>query len=457
MAERDEPFPVVPVNFELGFGLPPHPARDPASQSERSSSRAGCACAAPSTGGAVGRRRARHRSQDGPPSHRRRLRDRKGAVLQPVLYALVLERLLPQRVASGRLHYCTADAVSPSARCRSTTWRGTRSAHGSHHRRRRGAKLSTRSSRAGPCDYCEYRVVCGPYEAQRTGRKPNARSSRWCSSGVSLSSATANQGTLIDAEARRRIREDLDTTLVVEAAAAPARPVSSCSHRERAGERAHASRAHRRRDFTEKAAGEMKLRLRAEIESARRQAAKDDRTRAALEQRCRAGAARIGTIHGFCADLLRERPIEARVDPSFRVLDERARGSCSPARSIAGSSAPSRISGRRAPLCAARSATRSGRAPRLFAPAEPGRAPRLRHALVASAVRARGAHRRLAREMDPLAALADARRTRATHWPRTSEPCSASCATSLARELPAARLRRARAQLATLAKNRDVY
>ena len=30
----------------------------------------------------------------------------------------------------------------------------------------------------------------------------------------------------------------------------------------------------------------------------------------------------MSTIHGFCNDLLHERPVEARVDPQFRVLDE---------------------------------------------------------------------------------------------------------------------------------------
>src|SRR6185503_16244225 len=32
--------------------------------------------------------------------------------------------------------------------------------------------------------------------------------------------------------------------------------------------------------------------------------------------------AHVSTIHGFCAELLRERPVEARVDPLFRVLTE---------------------------------------------------------------------------------------------------------------------------------------
>ena len=32
--------------------------------------------------------------------------------------------------------------------------------------------------------------------------------------------------------------------------------------------------------------------------------------------------AHISTIHTFCADLLRERPVEARVDPAFAVLTD---------------------------------------------------------------------------------------------------------------------------------------
>ena len=78
--------------------------------------------------------------------------------------------------------------------------------------------------------------------------------------------------------------------------------------------------------FTEKAAGELKLRLRAELErrapaaptpgSARR--ANLDEAVAHLEE------ARLSTIHGFCADLLHERPVEARVDPRFAVLTEPA-------------------------------------------------------------------------------------------------------------------------------------
>lgn len=77
--------------------------------------------------------------------------------------------------------------------------------------------------------------------------------------------------------------------------------------------------------FTEKAAGEMKLRLRLEIEKARAGATSLERGRLdrALEE---LELARIGTIHAFCGDLLSERPVEAGVDPVFKLLDEQASG-----------------------------------------------------------------------------------------------------------------------------------
>jgi ATP-dependent helicase/nuclease subunit A len=75
--------------------------------------------------------------------------------------------------------------------------------------------------------------------------------------------------------------------------------------------------------FTEKAAGELKLRLREALEESRGAAAagsdERDRLDRALQQ---LEEAQVSTIHGFCADLLRERPVEARVDPLFTVLTE---------------------------------------------------------------------------------------------------------------------------------------
>jgi ATP-dependent exoDNAse (exonuclease V) beta subunit len=129
---------------------------------------------------------------------------------------------------------------------------------------------------------------------------------------------------LADAEARRRILNDSETTLFVEAAAGTgkttvlvARIVALICNGVSTLDRIVAV------TFTEKAAGEMKLRLRAEIELARN--AKDltsersERLARALSQ---LELARIGTIHAFCGDLLRERPVEAQIDPLFEVAAE---------------------------------------------------------------------------------------------------------------------------------------
>jgi len=73
--------------------------------------------------------------------------------------------------------------------------------------------------------------------------------------------------------------------------------------------------------FTEKAAGEMKLRLRTEIERARQDAAAGERER--LERALsELELVHVGTIHAFCGDLLRERPVEAGIDPLFEVAAE---------------------------------------------------------------------------------------------------------------------------------------
>ncbi len=75
--------------------------------------------------------------------------------------------------------------------------------------------------------------------------------------------------------------------------------------------------------FTEKAAGELKLRLRERLDRARTDASADSGRRARLDQALKGlEEAHVSTIHGFCADLLRERPVEARIDPLFEVLTE---------------------------------------------------------------------------------------------------------------------------------------
>jgi len=73
--------------------------------------------------------------------------------------------------------------------------------------------------------------------------------------------------------------------------------------------------------FTEKAAAEMRRRVRVEL-SRRAGAATDAADRARLQAAARAGeAAPITTIHGFCRRLLASHPAAAGLDPRFRVLD----------------------------------------------------------------------------------------------------------------------------------------
>lgn len=74
--------------------------------------------------------------------------------------------------------------------------------------------------------------------------------------------------------------------------------------------------------FTHAAAGEMKLRLRQRLEYVCNEEVNDEikkRLASALEH---LEEAFVGTIHAFCARLLRQRPVEAGIDPAFRELSQ---------------------------------------------------------------------------------------------------------------------------------------
>jgi len=71
--------------------------------------------------------------------------------------------------------------------------------------------------------------------------------------------------------------------------------------------------------FTEKAAAEMKDRVRQEVMKRIAAGAHADHWRGILDTLDRAA---ISTIHSFCGSLLREYPVEADVDPLFETLDE---------------------------------------------------------------------------------------------------------------------------------------
>ena len=150
---------------------------------------------------------------------------------------------------------------------------------------------------------------------------------------------------LADQKDRDAIESALDDTIIVEAAAGTGKTTELVRRIIRIIEtgRAEISRIVAV-TFTEKAAGELKLRLREALEEARRKAADSvaqgfpgspergqreggspanaDRLTRLDDALGHLEEAQISTIHGFCADLLRERPVEARVDPLFTVLTE---------------------------------------------------------------------------------------------------------------------------------------
>jgi len=125
-----------------------------------------------------------------------------------------------------------------------------------------------------------------------------------------------------DDAARERIRNSLDESLIVEASAGTGKTTELIGRIVRvlmAGTPVDQIVAV---TFTHKAAGELKIRLRQELDQARTGCA-DPHARGHLEDALeRLEEAAIGTIHGFCEQILRERPVEARIDPGFEVLTE---------------------------------------------------------------------------------------------------------------------------------------
>ena len=127
-----------------------------------------------------------------------------------------------------------------------------------------------------------------------------------------------------DQDARERILNSLDETLFVEAGAGTGkttslvgRIVNLVARGKTTIERIAAI------TFTEAAASELRDRVRQELEKA----ASDTDIDPAERERCKRGVddidqASIQTLHSFSAAILRERPLEAGLPPSFEVMDE---------------------------------------------------------------------------------------------------------------------------------------
>jgi hypothetical protein len=99
-----------------------------------------------------------------------------GRVLQPLLYALAAEKLLTEPVDSGRLYYCTLTGgfeereVELKDAARATVSRAIKII---------ADALETGFFPAAPdereCQWCDYRLLCGPYEQRRSLMKPPVR------------------------------------------------------------------------------------------------------------------------------------------------------------------------------------------------------------------------------------------------------------------------------------------
>jgi ATP-dependent helicase/nuclease subunit A len=131
-----------------------------------------------------------------------------------------------------------------------------------------------------------------------------------------------NQPTPSDRLQRRAILEDLDKTMLVEAAAGTGKTTSMVARMVRllatgkcTPEKIAAV------TFTRKAAAELRLRFRTALKDIieRHGLVERDRLRQAI---LRSDGCFIGTIHSFCAYLLRERPIEAGLSLSFQEIDD---------------------------------------------------------------------------------------------------------------------------------------
>ena len=131
---------------------------------------------------------------------------------------------------------------------------------------------------------------------------------------------------LADQSAREAIRDQLEQTLVVEAAAGTGKTTALVDRIVQVIERGRGELSGIVAvTFTEKAAGELKLRLRSELERARNRhrAEGNSQSTSRLDKGLmQIEEAHIGTIHGFCADILKQHPLLAAVDPLFEVGTE---------------------------------------------------------------------------------------------------------------------------------------
>ncbi|NCY01497.1 MAG: hypothetical protein EBX36_00935, partial [Planctomycetia bacterium] len=204
------------------------------------------------------------------------------------------------------------------------------------------------------CGCCDFHDVCGDSVTEGAGRKLFRDQSPYGPEGETLaalfkdlregddaqpavavlrpdpqpfaeSGEPAPDG-IADAAAREAIRTALDRSMLVEASAGTGKTtcmVDRMTALVRTG--TATAREIAAITFTKKSAAELARRFRERLETLSAEAAVPDEER----QRLQAALAEIdtvviGTVHSFCGRLLKDRPIEAGLDPAVETLDEAA-------------------------------------------------------------------------------------------------------------------------------------
>ena len=172
----------VPIRAELGFGFPAAPGRDPRSVSEPA-----LIDGVWKLHGIVDLVEARGRpTAEGElrvtdhKTGKNRTRDRvvvgHGEVLQPVLYGLAVEQALGRTVSESRLFFST---VAGGYATRSVSLGETERRHGLEVLEIIDRAIETGvllpAPRRGACTWCDFRVVCGPWEEIRVLRKDKTK------------------------------------------------------------------------------------------------------------------------------------------------------------------------------------------------------------------------------------------------------------------------------------------
>jgi ATP-dependent helicase/nuclease subunit B len=170
--ERDK---LYPARYDLAFGLPPHEHEDPRSVAEPALIEGGFllhgAIDVVERHAASGHARVTD-VKTGTNFSKPGMVIGGGEVLQPVLYGLAYEALWKEHVADASLSFCTARGgyaehvilLDEAARSRALSVLAL-----VDESIDKGFFPS--APRAGACDTCGYRLVCGPHEERRAARK----------------------------------------------------------------------------------------------------------------------------------------------------------------------------------------------------------------------------------------------------------------------------------------------